>query len=223
VTRTALVFGHSTGLGAAVTDQLIGQGFQVVGISRSRDDNVDGLTNLQYDLADSGQIEQVIECIESSYPQFDVLVWAAGTLTAHSIDSVDYRELEYSYKVNTFAPMAVESALLDLIKANETHVVNITSSSVVDYYPQFAEYSSSKAALVKFTHDLWTELRPTASRVTDFCPSGFASNMYKVMSGDKINRDESVQMNPADLARIIGFLIELPKKVEMSNVYVNRK
>jgi len=119
--------------------------------------------------------------------------------------------------------MFIESQLLGLIKKNGTDVVNITSSALVDYYPKFAEYSSSKAAFAKFTKDLQKELQDTNARVLDVCPSGFQSNIYKVMTGDKIDRDESKQMKAEDLANLIDYVLKLPKKMELTYIYVNRK
>ncbi len=43
------------------------------------------------------------------------------------------------------------------------------------------------------------------------------------MTGDKIDRDEAVQMRPEDLARIIEFFLALPKKIEIAHILVNRQ
>lgn len=222
--KTALIFGHSSGLGYELSKSLLKDGYCVIGASRRVSDiQSSSLINLAVDLEDKSQIQKICDQIKSDYSKFDVLIFAAGTLTAHDIDNLDYQELERSYRVNTFAPMIIESRLLDLVKKNEADIVNITSSALIDYYPAFAEYSSSKAAFAKFTHDLEKELKPTNSRVTDICPGGFTSNIYKVMTGDKIDRDESRQMKAEDLADLILYIIKLPKRIEVVNIFVNRK
>lgn len=222
--KTAIIFGHTSGLGLELTNQLIKKNYNVVGFARSACKlNSNLLINNITDLTSEQDINKAIFLIKSKYSSFDYLIYCAGTLTAHNIDNLNYSEVEKLYKINIFAPMIIESSLLKLIINNGSDVVNITSSALIDYYPKFAEYSSSKAALQKFTKDLQKELKETNSRVIEFCPSGFTSNIYKNMTGDKVNRDESVQMQAADVANILIFLLELPKKIEISQIYVNRK
>lgn len=222
--QTALVFGHSSGLGLELSRVLLNDGFRVIGISRRiseiEDDN---LINLECDLSSPEQIEEVVAVIKSEFAKFDVLIFAAGTLTAHNIDYLDYKELERIFRVNTFAPMTVESGLLDLIRENGADIINVTSSALIDYYPAFAEYSATKAAFAKFTFDLEKELFDTPCRVMDLCPSGFTSNIYKDMTGDIIDRDESKQMKSSDLAAFVLAMIKLPKIMEVAKVFIQRK
>jgi uncharacterized oxidoreductase len=212
--KTALVFGHTSGLGLAVTHALTRSGWAVVGVAR-RELTLDGVTNIVADLAEREQREQAVATIRESHRDFDALIYA--------IDALDARELERSFQVNVFAPMTIESSLFDLVKANEADIINVTSSALVDYYPKYAEYSSSKAALRKFTRDLKHELKTTACRVTDFCPSGFSSDIYKTMSGDVVVRDESLQMRAEDLADLMVYTLMLPKRIEVSEIYLDRK
>lgn len=222
--KTALLFGHSSGLGHALSEVLLEEGFSVIGVSRRKSEiQSPHLINLEVDLADEAQIHRLCQEIQHDHPDFDVLIFAAGALTAHSIDKIVYKELERIYRVNTFAPMVIESLLLDTIKSNNADVINITSSSLIDYYPAFAEYSSSKAAFAKFTLDLRKELKSTQCRVMDICPGGFASNIYKTMTGDKIDRDESRQMKAEDLAGLIVYLLKLPKRMEVAHIFIDRK
>lgn len=222
--KTALVFGHTSGLGYEVTKTLIKKNYKVIGFARSQGKNKSNLlTDVQVDLSDKEGVQKAISIIKKQYHQFNYLIFCTGVLTAHNLDDLSMTDTEIVYRVNVFAPMMIESALLELIKQNEADVVNVTSSSLVDYYPQFTEYSTSKSALQKFTNDLKKELQTTRCRVIEFCPSGFTSNIYKNMTGDKVNRDESLQMKAEDLASLMIYLLELPKKIEISHIYIDRK
>jgi NADP-dependent 3-hydroxy acid dehydrogenase YdfG len=222
--KKILVFGHTSGLGLEITKKFISHGYEVVGVARREFPEVSKkMTNIQADLSDKKDVDSVIKTITQDHPKFNKLVFCSGMLVSHDIDDIDYEDLLYQYKVNLFAAMVIESALLDLIKQNEADLLNVTSSSIVDYYPSFSEYSSSKLALKKFTADLKKELDETSCRVTEFCPGGFKSNIYQTMRGDKIDRDESSQMEPKDLADLIYYLMNLPKKIEIANIYVDRK
>lgn len=224
MSKTALVFGHSSGLGEAIAKQLLEDDYKVIGIARKALEVVSSrLTNLSVDLSKEDEVSEVVAQIKQDFPKFDVLIFCTGTLSAHNINELDYSEMEFLYRVNVFAPLTIESHLLDLVRANGADIVNITSSALVDYYPKFAEYSSSKASFAKFTNDLKKELKDTPSRVFEVCPSGFTSSIYKTMSGEKVDRDESKQMKSEDIARLIKFVLDLPKKIAVSYLYIDRK
>lgn len=222
--KKVIIFGHSSGLGLALTKRFIKDGIEVVGVSRSKcpiDSHF--ITNLKADLLDIKAVNQVINQINKKHSFFDALLYCAGTLTAHDIDKLDYGEMEKNFRVNTLAPMIIESQLLDVIKTNKADVVNVTSSSIIDYYPKFSEYSASKIAFKKFTQDLQKVLADSPCRVMEFCPSGFQSSIYKSMSGERIDRDESQQMKAEDLADLILYLLKMPKKIEVASIWINRK
>lgn len=222
--KTALVFGHTSGLGLAVSQELIQNGYRVIGLARSSAKcSSPRLIEIGVDLSEETGLADAITAIRAQHPSFDVLVYCAGTLTAHEIDALDYATMINLYKLNLFAPMLIESKLLDLIERNGADVVNVTSSSILDFYPKFSEYSSAKAAFAKFTDDLRRRLRETEARVIELCPSGFTSRMYSSMTGEKIERDESKQIAAADLARLVVHVLELPKVLEVGRLYVNRK
>jgi NADP-dependent 3-hydroxy acid dehydrogenase YdfG len=224
VARTALIFGHTSGLGRALSERLLRRGDTVVGIARSGlSQEFSGLTEIACDLSQPADVEAAIDQIRCERVHFDLLIYSAGTLVAHEIDALEAASLVRLYQVNLFAPMMIESRLVDLCERNGADVVNITSSAIHEYYPEFTEYATAKTALAKFTDDLRRRLRPTAARVIEFCPSGFTSEMYSRMEGQKIVRDEAVQMRAEDVADLLVSVIDLPKNIEVGQIYVNRK
>lgn len=222
--KTVIVFGHTSGLGFAVTKELLNKKYQVVGFARSKSNlKSNSLINETVDLANKKDVGKAIVTIKEKYPKFDAIIYCSGLLTAHDIDKLNYDENELLYKVNVFAPMQLESKLLPLIKKNFADVVNIASSALIEYYPQFAEYTSAKAALERFTKDLQKTLQNSKCRVIEFCPGAFASNIYKNMTGQKINRNESIQVSADEYAKVLVYLLELPKIMEVPYIYIDRK
>jgi short-subunit dehydrogenase len=224
VARTAIIFGHTSGLGRAIADTLLARDYEVIGVARSASpSHSPHLTQIGLDLSDVENARRAADEIRQDHPKFDVMVYCAGVLTAHELGAVSAETLTHLYQVNLFAPMIIQSRLLGLIEQNGATVVNVTSSSVHDYYPKFTEYSTAKSAFVKFTDDLRRRLEPTAARVVELCPSGFTSNMYRDMSGDKIARDESRQIDAADIAELLAVVLELPERMEVGRLVINRK
>jgi 3-oxoacyl-[acyl-carrier protein] reductase len=224
LSRRAIIFGHTSGLGLALARQLTTLSYEVIGVARSSVDALGAsIIQIAADLATEDDVHMTVRRIQEEYSAFDALIYTAGALTAHEIEHLEYADLDYLYRINVFAPMVIESSLFDLIKTNGADVVNVTSSSVHEFYPKFAEYATSKAAFAKFTSDLQRQLKDSSARVTDLCPSGFTSNMYARMFGQQIPRDESVQIRVEDLADLVCFILKLPKRIEVTQIHINRK
>lgn len=222
--KTALVFGHTSGFGLAVTQDLIDKKYKVIGFARSMGRiKSDQLEDVQVDLSKKEDITKAIDFVKTKFPKFNYLIYCSGVLTVHSMDNLNYDENEYQYKINVFAPMMLESGLLALIKKNEADIVNITSSVLVEHYSNYTEYTSSKSAFQKFTQDLQQELKDTSCRVTEFCPGAFASNIYKSMTGKKVQRDEEEQVSAHEYTKMLVYILELPKQIVVPYIHIDRK
>jgi len=222
--RTAVLFGHTSDLGRALCARLLARGNTVVGIARTQlPQDSAGLHQIQADLTCGADVRRVISVIEREHPGFGVLIYAVGVLAAHDIGAIDYADLEQVYKLNALVPMYIESRLYKHIDANAADVVNLTSSVTRGSSPVFTGYSSSKVAFQRFGQDLSRNLQASGARVIEICPSGFASSIYPRMLGTKLSRDESIQIPASDLADVIVGILDLPKVIELSHVFVNRK
>lgn len=221
--KKVLIFGHSSGLGLATAKYLLDRDIKVVGFARSKSglDNPN-LKEIQTDLTQETEISQALKTINNAHSDFDAIIYCSGILTSHDPKQIDISEMKRLFDVNFFAAVRIESGLLKLIKSNEADIVNVTSSVVDEHYENYVEYNTSKVALQRFTSDLQNKLYGTKSRVIEFRPGAFKSNIYKNMSGDKINRNELEQMEPEDLAGIIYFILTLPKKVTVKSISVDK-
>lgn len=97
---TALIFGHSSGLGHALTAEFTSQGHEVIGVARSVCDIASPhVTNLTADLAQQEEVHRIADLIHTSHANFDVVVFAAGILTSHEIEALDYRNMQELYQL----------------------------------------------------------------------------------------------------------------------------
>jgi NADP-dependent 3-hydroxy acid dehydrogenase YdfG len=224
MTRYAIVIGHSSGLGSAITTMMLQRGDRVAGFAR-RDLKMQSSALVQHhvDLSDQDDLDTVVTAVEREHQNFDAVILTAGALAAHQPGKAKLRDVEYVFAVNALAPIYLMDRLLARIEANGADVVIVSSSSVAEYYPKLGAYSASKAALIKMTDDLRVRLRESSARVIELCPSGFTSNLYATMRGEKVNRDESAQIDVDDLARLVLFALDLPKRVEVGRLIINRK
>jgi NADP-dependent 3-hydroxy acid dehydrogenase YdfG len=222
--KTALIFGHSNGLGEVVSRRLLQNNCRVVGVARSAPGYTSpNLASIQADLSNTEALRVVLETIKSDYAKFDFLVFTAGVLLGSSWGALRYSDMEFIYKVNVLAPIMIESSLIGQIKTNGATVLNVTSSTTTHYYPNLVPYAASKAALRKFTEDLQNELQYTNARAIDFCPGGFTSTIYQTMLGEKIERDEMQQINIDDMADLVVYLLNSHPMMRINNIFVGRR
>jgi NAD(P)-dependent dehydrogenase (short-subunit alcohol dehydrogenase family) len=85
--------------------------------------------------------------------------------------------LEWVFRVNTFAPLALAQELLPELKAASGTIVNVTSDAAVEAYSGWGGYGSSKAALDQISAILGAE-EPDL-RVYAFDPGDMRTLMHQ--------------------------------------------
>ncbi len=204
--KTALVFGHSSGLGKAISQRPSPH-----------------LVSVQADLSNEMALTDLIDTIKKNYSSFDYLIYTAGIMLGSRWGAVCYDDMELIYKVNVLAPIFLETNLINLIKSNATTVLNATSSTTARHYPRLVPYAASKAALRKFTNDLQGELQYTNARAIDFCPGGFSSSIYKTMIGEKLKRHENQLISLDDMADLALYVLDAHPTMRIDTIFVGRK
>ena len=86
MSRHALVTGVSSGIGAAIADELLTQGWQVTGFSRTPvEKDHPAFTSVSVDLFDAGQLKRAL----AGLAKVDALVHAAGMMLAAPLGELE--------------------------------------------------------------------------------------------------------------------------------------
>jgi short-subunit dehydrogenase len=218
--KMAIITGASDGLGLELAKLLLKKNYEVVGISRNKP-SLAGIKFIKADFTKDGDIRKVITTIKKDFPDFDFLINCAGIMSVRSIDDLNYTEVENLFRVNVFSQMMLVSGLMDNIKKNGADIVNVCSTVGFKAYENQLAYGSSKWAVRGINENLRLELKGTKSRVIGFSPGGFKSRIFEKATGIKPKLD--AYMEPAELAKLIVQLLELPKNMEVSDIIINRK
>lgn len=207
--RYALITGSATGLGASIALGLAEKGAHIlVNYSKSQkeaEETADKIRSLGAGVdivqADVGSDEGCtnLAAAVSKYPRLDILANNAGT-TKHvpnhaDMDSLDWDDFAWIYRLNTIAPFMVLRAVRD--KLEQTHndmdraaaVLNVSSIAGVQGIGSSVAYAASKGALNTMTLSLARALAPKI-RVNAICP-GFIetrwfSDQYGAEATEKI-------------------------------------
>jgi NADP-dependent 3-hydroxy acid dehydrogenase YdfG len=176
-TRTAMITGASAGLGKAIAAALAPTHtlFLAGRPSRRLDEVAElyGATTWPIDLADTGDVETVVEPIA----ELDVLVHNAGVAYPGRVAETVPEQWRATLEVNVVGAVALTLALLPALRAAHGHVVFINSGSGINASPGLASYSASKFALRSFADSLRADERDL--RVTSIHPGRIDTDMQR--------------------------------------------
>ncbi|MDT4917807.1 MAG: hypothetical protein QOI15_2627 [Pseudonocardiales bacterium] len=150
MTRTALVTGASSGIGAAVAAALVGRGWTVYGTSRhpeSVKEPISGVHYLALDLADGASIE----ACAAAAGTVDVLVNNAGESQSGPIEELPMEAIERLFQVNVFAAVRLTQLVLPGMRERGYGRVVMVGSMLASFPLAYrSSYVAAKAALRGF-------------------------------------------------------------------------
>lgn len=194
--KTALVTGASAGIGKAIAEQLLKDGYRVFAGAR-RVERMSGLAEagamtLALDVTDDASMVAMVETIRAEAGQIDVLVNNAGYGSYGSLEEVPLSEARRQFEVNLFGLARLTQLCLPAMRAARGGaIVNVSSIGGKIYEPFGAWYHASKFAVEGLSDSLRLELKPFGIRVVVIEPGAIRSEW----SG--IARDNLLQQSGA--------------------------
>ncbi len=163
MTRTALVTGGCSGLGAATAARLSADGIHVITV------DLGAAADVVVDVADSAQVAAAA----AETGPIDILVNSAGVVGPNKpFWEVSDDEWERTLHVNVTGTFNVCRAFVPAMRAaGWGRVVNIASMAGKDGNPNLAAYSASKAAVIGMTKSMGKELAKTGVLVNAIAPA----------------------------------------------------
>lgn len=150
----ALVTGGSSGLGEAMCDALLKDGFDVTSIDRGRPVGKTAVAHIACDLSDRRTVDKLIEKLGKDQP-FDVVIFNAGISATGKFEEIEPQSHVRVVEINATAPMVVCAALMQAEKiAQNGHIAFISSLSHFTGYPGASSYAASKDALAVYAKSI---------------------------------------------------------------------
>jgi NADP-dependent 3-hydroxy acid dehydrogenase YdfG len=140
--KTALVTGASSGIGRAISGQLLGAGATVLGLCRDISKLPDGVQPIACDLSDESQIDSVFK----SLTHLDILVNNAGLALLSRISDGNPADWETMWRLNVQALTICSQKALALFPESGGQIVNTSSMSGHRVPPTGGFYSPTKFA-----------------------------------------------------------------------------
>jgi 3-oxoacyl-[acyl-carrier protein] reductase len=207
--KVALVSGGSRGLGLAIVERLLADGWRVATFSRSADERVKELAATRAedflweaaDLGDAGSLRAFTTAARKRFGRIDLLVNNAGVLRHGLFVTMADRHVHELIAHNLTGPVALTQACLrEMTRQRSGVVVNVSSVNAVRGYRGVAAYTAAKAGMDAFGRSLAREVGPVGVRVNSVVPGFFDSDMTTQVTGE--NRERILRRTP--LERLAG-------------------
>jgi len=192
--KVAYITGSSKGIGRALTELLLKEGYEVIGLSRSNDLEADKYQHISIDLSD---ITEVSTFQFEKGAENVLLVNNAGLVgDINPLGSVKNVDIQKVMNVNTIAPQILCNNFIKRFKNEKGsfHVLNISSGAGKSAIDSWATYCASKAALDLFSETMSSELewaQATNWHVHSCAPGVVDTNMQEQIrssSEEEFNR-----------------------------------
>ncbi len=217
--KVALVTGASRGIGAAIAQQLIQDGYFVVGTATSESGAeklsaafADQGAGAVLDVRDGAAIDALVTDIEQKYGSVMVLVNNAGITKDNLLLRMSEEDWDDILNIHLKAVFRLSKRVLKgMTKARFGRIINI--SSVVAHFanPGQANYSAAKAGIEAFSRSLAKEMGSRQITVNSIAPGFIATEMTEQLSEEiRKKMSEQVALNrfgePQDIANAVSFL-----------------
>ena len=212
--ETAVVTGAARGIGRAIVERLVEDGFRVIAIDR-----LDAVHDVASSLRATGaEVEAVVldirdraaikAAIERAGP-LDVVVNNAAVTSTRRFEDLTEEDFRENFDINTVGTFVVAQEGARRMR-NGGRIVNIASRSFAGA-PQLAHYIASKTAVVGLTRAMAIDLSPRDIRVNAVAPGVVDTDMLHYMTPERQQAMLGLQLlgrigQPEDIARAVSFL-----------------
>jgi NAD(P)-dependent dehydrogenase (short-subunit alcohol dehydrogenase family) len=210
--KTALVTGISRGIGKAICETLVRDGYHVYGTYRSGLAEAEALktqlneVDIYYlDCSDTSSIRSFIKQMKEY--QFDGLVHNAGMFAGEEFNNFDLSIWEQTIATNLSAPLEITLGLQENIKEDGA-IVNISSTDGFLGAFNSLSYAASKAGLTNLTKSLAINFGPRGIRVNAVAPGWIDTEM------GTLHPEQAAELTPlgrigkpSEVGELVAFLL----------------
>jgi NADP-dependent 3-hydroxy acid dehydrogenase YdfG len=230
-TRTAVVTGASSGIGAATARHLAAEGFHVFcaarreGRVRSLAEEIGG-TAVRCDVTDPAEVDALAKQVG---PRLDVLVNNAGAaFGSDPVTEADTDDWRRMFEVNVIGLVEVTKALVPALVASGAGVIlNVGSTAGRVAYEGGGGYTVAKHGTQVVTETLRLELYDQPVRVCEIAPGMVRTDEFSLVrfDGDQEKADKLYEGVPDpltadDVADAITWMVTRPAHVNIDELVI---
>ncbi|MEO9230090.1 MAG: SDR family oxidoreductase [Devosia sp.] len=185
--KSIVISGGAGALGVAICRNLVGLGARVTALDIATPEEAEvsfastpaGLSYLQCDASDTGQVRASLQHVSAAQGPIDVVCCHAGIVGVSKVQSYDLEEFDALMKVNVRGSfvLAQEAATRWLADQRKGNLIFTTSWVHQVPWPEITPYAASKAAVNAMMRGFAKELAPNGIRANAIAPGIVAAGM----------------------------------------------
>ena len=197
--RVALVTGGARGIGLAIGQWFLADGWNVALLDNNADtlfpavqalNQPERVMAVHADVSIPEQVARAVQAVDERFGRIDALVNNAGVAVFKRILSTTYDEWRFVMGTNLDGPFLCTQAVAPVMLRNGGGaVVNIASISGLRASTMRVAYGTSKAAIIHLTKQQAIELGNAGIRVNAVAPGPVETEMAKQVHDETIRRD----------------------------------
>lgn len=215
--KVAVVSGGTKGIGLAICNQLIEDGFEVFSSARNIDDQAQSpIHYFKADLSSKERINQFADYVKAKVDYIDILVNNVGVFIPGKLMEEEDGIFEQQINTNLASTYHLTRALIDhLRKSTKPYIFNICSTASITPYPNGGSYCISKYAQLGFTRVLREELKEENIKVSAVMPGATLTNSW---AGADLPKERFSE--PKSIAQLILAAYKLSDSTVMEEIVV---
>ena len=173
--KTAIITGAASGLGLAMSQAFLAEGYNLVLADRNEIDGF-GDANVikqKVDVRDYDQVAHLVEIAVSEFGGVDVMINNAGIGPKNLVRTAEFSFEDWDKVIavnQTGVFYGMKAALIQMQKQGHGNIINIASLAGLKASPNNISYSASKFAVVGMTKSAAMEYGRKNIRVNAICP-----------------------------------------------------
>jgi NADP-dependent 3-hydroxy acid dehydrogenase YdfG len=229
--RVAVITGASSGIGEASARALAADGHRLALLAR-RTDRIeelaaelgDGAIAIGADVTDRDSVVAAAERVQNELGGVDILVNNAGVMLLAPFSSEQRAETRQMVETNLLGAMTATEVFLDQLRNGGGDLINISSVAGRTARPGNSVYSATKWGLNGWSESLRQELLPDV-RVMVIEPGAVATELTDHITDPNAKEAaeklyDEVAITAEDIAEIIAFAVERPRRVCLNEILV---
>ena len=223
-----MVSGAGRGLGAAIADKLLADGWTLSlglrdkGQAKRFDVDPQRLLVTHFDATDPASADAWVGATVERFGRIDALVNNAGILRMVDFDQGSEDDLDDLWAVNVKAPFRLIRAALPHLKATGAgRVVNIASTDAKRYRGGTSVgYAMTKHAILAMTQAVRHAGWDAGVRATALCPGAIDTDLIADLPGVTPKAD---RLTPETVAGMVAFILSLPNEASVPEFIANTR
>ena len=170
-------------------------------------------------------MEELAEFALKEFGKIDVIVNNAGVMPLSPVHQKKINEWNTMIDVNIKGVLyGIAAVLPSMRERKEGHIINVSSIAGHLVFPASSVYSGTKFAVRAITEGLRIEEASNNIRTTIISPGTITTELLETISDPELKsaivEDTKIGIEPASIARAIGFAIEQPSDVAINEMIV---